>query len=297
MIKQYRKYIKIMLIVLALSAGFTGCKSNIEVIKDNLNSDNYAKAVKKADSLTNETEKEEADNLIKNKINDIKNEYIDGKIDGTLAISDIEKLRSNSDEINNLIDSVNKEINMYMNSKKAFDDGVQFEEEGNYKEALESYHFVNEDDTENYEESRRRIEDIKEMLKKEEVLSVSEAKLIVTSATHKDIYPDQMQIILTNNSSRSIRKFEVTIFAYDEKNNPVKIKNKSLESEDYAFLGLADNIIINCGDTWGYEYGWSVINDNISRIEACVEYAEYDDGTTWDNPLYIEWLKEHWVDE
>lgn len=297
MIKQYRKYMKIMLIVSVLSVGLTGCKSNIEVIKDNLNSNNYAKAAKKVDSLTDETEKEEAENLIKNKIEDIRNEYINGKIDGTLAISDIEKLRSDSDEINKLVDSVSEEINMRMNSKKAFDDGVKFEEEGNYREALESYHLVSEDDTVNYEEAQNRIINIKEKLKREEILSVCEARIIVASQTHKDIYPDQMQIILKNNGSMNIKKFEVTIFGYDENNNPVKIKNKSLENDDYIFLGVADNISINSGDTWGNEYGWSVVNNDINRIEACVEYAEYDDGSIWDNPIYIEWLKEHWVEE
>lgn len=186
---------------------------------------------------------------------------------------------------------------MDMNSKKAFNDRIKFEEEGNYKEALESYNFVNENDNDNYEESRKHINSIKEVLKNEEILSVYEAKLVTTATASMDIYPNQIQVILKNNDSRNIVKFEITIFAYDENNNPVKIKDKGLETEDYLFLGVADNINIHPADTWGYEYGWSIFNDNIDRIEACVEYAQYDDGTNWDNPLYLQWLKDHWVDE
>ena len=291
------KYLKIALAAISISIVINGCDSNIEIIESNLKDNNYIKAAKKADRLIDENEKKEAQRLIEEKINEIKNRYMSGEIDGTLAISDIVKLRGNNKEVNKYIDSVSEEIHMDMNFKKAFDNGVRFEEEGNYKEALESYNMVNEDDAENYEESRKRINNIKEILIKEEVLSICEEKLIVTSSENKDIYPNQMQVIVKNNGIRNIRKFEVTIFAYDEKNDPVKIENKNMESGNYLFLGLADNININPGDKWGYDYGWSVTNQNINRIEACVEYVEYDDGEILDNPIYIEWLKEHWIDD
>lgn len=297
MIKHYRKCISAIFAAAVLSSGLIGCKSNIEVIADDLNSQNYIKAARKADSLINEDEKEEAAHLIENKIEEIKNQYISGNIDGTLAISDISKLKNNNEQVNKCADKVSEAIHMHMNSKKAFYDGVKFEEEGSYKEALESYHLVNEEDKENYEESKIRIEKIKEKLKNEEILKVSEAKVIVTSELHKDIYPDQMQVMIKNNGSSSVKKFEVTIFGYDADNNPVKIRNKLSETEDYPFLGLADNISIKPGELWGSEYGWSVLNSNIDRIEACIEYAQYDDGTVWDNELYIEWLKDHWVEE
>ncbi|WP_293978900.1 DUF5780 domain-containing protein [uncultured Clostridium sp.] len=297
MIKHYKKYVMITLVAALLGTVISGCRSNVEYIEENLKNDNYVKAVKKADSLTDENEKEEAQNLIINKIENIKNQYMDGVIDGTLAISDIGKFKSSSDEINQSIESVSEEIHMHMNSKKAFDDGVNFENDGEYKEALESYHLVSEEDAENYNEAQNRIADIRKKLKSEEVLSVEESRVIVTSRAHKDIYPDQMQIILKNNGNSIVRKFEATIFAYDENNNPIKIKGRTSEAEDYPFLGLADNMSINPGEEWGDQYGWSITNSNISKIEACVEYAEYDDGSTWDNPLYMEWLKEHWVDD
>lgn len=297
MIRKFVKYIAMAITISSVSICLSGCKSNVETIDDYLSNDKYVKAVKKADSLTKDEDIAKANDLIKNKIEEIKNEYIEGEIDGALAISDIEKLRSKNQEINDSVNSVNGEIHMRMNSKKAFDDGVKFENDTDYKMALQSYHLVKEDDTDNYEEAQSRISNLKEKLKNNEILSVNEGKVIVTSRTHKDLYPDQLQIILKNNGNSNIRKFEITIFGYDENNNPVKIKNKESESEAYPFLGLADNISINSGDTWGYEYGWSVLNDNIRKIEGCIEYVEYEDGSTWENPLYMEWLKDHWIDE
>ena len=298
MIKRFNKYISIFIMIVAFTFVLVGCKSNSEIIQDYLNNNSYKEAVKKADSLTNDEDINVASNLIKNEIESIRNRYIDGEIDGTLAISDIEKLRStNSEDINNTVDSVKEDIHMRMNSKKAFDDGVRFENEGDYKEALESYHLVSENDIEHYTESQNRINRIKENLEQEEVLRIIESKVVVTSESNKDIYPDQLQLILENSGETSIKKFEVTIYAYDENNNPVKIKNKSSESEEYMLLGLADNININPGEIWGYNYAWSVLNNNIKRIEACIEYVEYEDESTWENPLYMEWLREHWVEE
>lgn len=298
MIKRFNKYINIFIIIFAFTFVLVGCKSNSEIIQDYLNNNRYKEAVKKADSLTKDEDISVANNIIKNEIEIIRNRYINGEIDGTLAISDIEKLRStNSEDINNTVDSVKEDIHMRMNSKKAFDDGVKFEKDGNYKEAIEAYRLVSENDTENYIESQSRINSIKEKLKQEEVLMVIESKVIVTSENNKDIYPDQLQLILKNNGEASIKKFEVTIYAYDDNNNPVKIKNKLSESEEYMLLGLADNININPGEMWGYNYAWTVTNNNIKRIEACIEYAEYEDDSTWENPLYMEWLRDHWVEE
>lgn len=127
MIRKFVKYIAMAITISSVSICLSGCKSNVETIDDYLSNDKYVKAVKKAESLTKDEDIAKANDLIKNKIEEIKNEYIDGEIDGALAISDIEKLRSKNQEINDSVNSVNEEIHMRMNSKKAFDDGVKFE--------------------------------------------------------------------------------------------------------------------------------------------------------------------------
>ncbi|MGN0145503.1 MAG: DUF5780 domain-containing protein [Clostridium sp.] len=281
--------------IVIISTGLMGCKSNIERIEDYLSSKEYSKAVKRVDILKKDEEINEADNLIKNEIENLKSRYVDGEIDGTLAISEIEKLRSSTrTDVNNVIDEAKENIHMRMNSKKAFNDGVKFEEQGQYEDALESYNYVSEDDTENYNEALERISSLISKLKEEQVLRVVETNVIVTSKTHKDIYPDQLQIIFKNDGTAPINKFKVAIFAYDAENNPIKINNGV--TEDYIFIGLGEKININPGELWGYNYGWAVPNDNIDRIEAYVECAEYADGTVWKNPLYTQWVRIHWTE-
>ena len=273
----------------------TGCRSNVDRVQNYLSKGEYNRAIQRVDNLKRDEEINEADDLIKNEIENLKNKYISGEIDGTLAISEIEKLRSsNRTDINNALEAAKENIHMRMNSKKAFDDGIKFEDEGNYKDALESYHLVSEYDEDNYKNAADRIEALIIKLSKEQILTVEETHVIVTSATHKSLYPDQLQIIFRNNGNANITKFRVTIFGYDTDGNPVKIDNGTDKS--YMFIGLGEGVTIRPGQLWGHEYGWSVDNDNIKRIEAYVESAEYEDGTVWENPLYTEFIRNHKIE-
>ena len=59
-----------------------------------------------------------------------------------------------------------------------------------------------------------------------------------------------------NNSSKTIKDYEVAVLAYDKNNYPLKIKPKyNYSGGGFEFTGKADNVNVVAGATRGKDYG------------------------------------------
>lgn len=112
----------------------------------------------------------------------------------------------------------------------------------------------------------------------------------------KIIYPDMLQAIVKNNTSKTIKDMKVSWLGYDSNSYPLKIKGEFDTNEDdsYEFVGKAEDINLVPNATYGDKTGWK-LNENhgLSKVIACVKSVTYYDGTTWDNPYYKYWIEQY----
>ncbi|MFD2117198.1 DUF5780 domain-containing protein [Paenibacillus yanchengensis] len=132
-----------------------------------------------------------------------------------------------------------------------------------------------------------------ETAKQAQLLSVEEAILVAQNTEFKMLYPDMIELQVKNNSEQSVKNFKVGIVAYDENGYPVTIKGHlSLEDASYVLGGQANNVNLMPGKVYGENKGWAVHEGhNIATVLACVESAEFYDGTVWENEYYDHWLE------
>lgn len=111
----------------------------------------------------------------------------------------------------------------------------------------------------------------------------------------KSQYPDMLQAIIKNNSSKTIKDFLVGWLGYDSNNNPVNIKPYSDGTySNYEFFGKAENVNMLPNSTMGDDRGWKLaVNHGLSKVIACVKSVTFTDGTTWENPYYQYWLDQY----
>ncbi|AGX43556.1 DUF5780 domain-containing protein [Clostridium saccharobutylicum] len=291
--KNSKKLILIIFLVTTLTTGLVGCKTNLEKIQDNLNKDDYSDAFNQIRRVSTDEDKSKLMDMLNNKVNDIKEQFMNGQIDGTLAISNLQKfknIKGMEDTISNYI----KEINALMDSQKGFADGQRGEKEKDYATALEGYSNVISSDSEHYEIAQAKFKELSNTVEAESLATIEKTKIHVNNTSNKNLYPDQMQVIMNNKSQKIITKFTVGILGYDENGNPIEIKNTQNDYTGYEFIGAGENISIMPGEAWGEQYGWNLASDNkIKTILACVKTLEFKDGSKWENPLYNIWLQEH----
>ncbi len=134
-----------------------------------------------------------------------------------------------------------------------------------------------------------------EKFKNEQEVTVEDTRIVVSNSEYKSLYPDAIEVVIKNNTEKTIKDYELSILGYDNNNLPVKIKTQySFGRSSYEFIGKSEASNIMPGKTYGRDYGWSLDeNHGISKIIAIVKNVKYYDDTTWENPYYEYWLSEH----
>lgn len=96
------------------------------------------------------------------------------------------------------------------------------------------------------------------------------------------------RVLLKNNSNKTVVDCSVAILLFDDKGDAV-----TMEDTTYGYDNLirckADDIRLPAGGTWGDNYVWK-IDEKATKIKACVMNVEFEDGKTWQNPYYDEWI-------
>jgi len=134
----------------------------------------------------------------------------------------------------------------------------------------------------------------KEKAKNEQLITVESTRILIQSTEYKALYPDLYEVVIKNNSGKTIKSYKVSMLGWDKNGYPLKIKQNFLDDiGSYEFLGYADNVNVIDGATFGKNSGWSLEEGhNIAITKAVVIEAEFYDGTVWDNPYYKYFLDE-----
>ncbi|EKQ54423.1 MULTISPECIES: DUF5780 domain-containing protein [unclassified Clostridium] len=285
--------VSMLIFFIIISLSLISCQTRLERIQKYINNNDYSDAVNLINEIQNEGDKTQAINLLKDKTLEIKQEFLNGSVDGTRAIATIQNFKSVND-MDDFIDKNSEEITSLMNSQKAFLDGERAEKDSNYDLAYESYYDVIQADTANYQRAQAKLLQIENTVKNSTPISVEKAVILINSKTNKVVYPDQMQVLLKNNSKKTISKFTISILGFNKNGEPAQIQGKNSNEKDYEFLGSGSDINLNPNEVWGKDYGWSLDQStSLKTIIACVINVEYSDGTLWTNPLYKPWLDQH----
>lgn len=134
-----------------------------------------------------------------------------------------------------------------------------------------------------------------ENLKSKQLVFVESSKIIVQDSTYKGLYPDMIQVIIKNVSSKTVKNINVGCLGYDKNGYPLKIKTQfGISDGDYEFVGKAEDVNIIKGGTFGQHSGFNLDEyHGISKVLACIKNATFYDGTTWDNPYYERWIEQY----
>ncbi len=142
---------------------------------------------------------------------------------------------------------------------------------------------------------QKKLDEIEDKAKEQEIKKyMSEQEIIVESAEKfKEWYSDTIsgvKVIVKNNTEKVVKNYVVGILAYDNNGYPLKI-----EYNNYVSSCKFDGANIQPGQTYGQEKYCNIIyeNEKIESALACVEKAEYYDGSTWENPYYEYWLDQY----
>ena len=118
----------------------------------------------------------------------------------------------------------------------------------------------------------------------------AEQKLTVTKAYSEDSFIYNLgYAIVKNHTNEVVKNFMVGILMFDDYGYPVN-NTYTIYGEENLLRGESDTPNIQPGATFGSNYYW-YIEDNATKIKACVIEAEFYDGTTWTNPYFEYWYE------
>ena len=284
---KYKTIVAKFMISIILISGLIGCgKSKIELINENLNSSKYEEAIKIFNNIKDEEDKQKAIEIMK------KQDSINKEINRDTAVEYLNILKSvseNKDEVDKTIN----EIDELVMSQEAYDAGIKSMKNNEYKKAINQFSAVLENDKSNYNNAQNKIKEVEELAKSTVLVTIDECKIAYSNSNKKSMYPDQLQIKVTNHFDKTIKNFNVCFIGYDSENHPIEIPGYLSESQGFEFMGTGQNVNILKDGTWGNgTMGWNIgSSEKLSRVEANIKEIEFEDGTIWANPLYDLWVQ------
>ncbi|NBJ64195.1 hypothetical protein D5266_03205 [bacterium c-19] len=134
-------------------------------------------------------------------------------------------------------------------------------------------------------------EALEQVINKQEV-HIVKTNYIVQDTKIKILFPDTLQAVIKNNSKDKIKNVVVSFAAWDENNEPVKLK-RSIDFTEGAYVReiTLKNIDLASGATFAEEDGFG-LNEKCSvhTFKAIVKSYETDEGAIWENPQYNNWV-------
>lgn len=194
-----------------------------------------------------------------------------------------------------------------VNNKSKIKDNVfeqvdNFINQNNYIEASNKLNELKElikDDNDINEKINKIEEKVNEQkiekYRNEQEVIVESTRILSQDTPYKSLYPDMIEVIIKNNSSKTIKDYNVSILAYDSNNYPLKINTQyNFGNINYELIGKGEGANVTPNSTFGKDKGYSLNQDHgISKTIAIVKDVTYYDGSKWENPYYTYWLDEH----
>lgn len=147
--------------------------------------------------------------------------------------------------------------------------------------------------------SEKENEDSKELSSAEELdkelnkqdIVVENVEYMIQDNQYKNLYPDMLSAISTNNTDTDIRDITYAYVAWDRNGLPLKIKGAiDFSDGQYVYGGKGENVNVSPGETFGQGYGFEIDNDmdEVYTMKAIIVDYEGFNGEKWTNPLYSE---------
>ncbi len=142
------------------------------------------------------------------------------------------------------------------------------------------------------ETQKMTLKDFDELLSRQPVVIVDSQLINQTgNKANKRFYPDLLTCTVQNRTNKTITEMQVAFVGWDKDGNPAKIKSaKDKKGYDIKLLKYSD-ITVESGRYYGKGMGIELEpNHNITRFKAIVVRFKTDDGKTWENPYYNDFM-------
>lgn len=127
-------------------------------------------------------------------------------------------------------------------------------------------------------------------LNKQDIV-VENVEYIIQDNQYKNLYPDMLSTISTNNTDTDVRDITYAYVAWDRNGLPLKIKGAiDFSDGQYVYGGKGENVNVSPGETFGQGYGFKIDSgmDEVYTMKAIIVDYEGFNGEKWTNPLYSE---------
>ena len=185
------------------------------------------------------------------------------------------------------------------------DDEVEANDDSDKNKEVEEESSDEESSSTQQEDSKERVsstkedEDSKELspatdlekkLNKQDIV-VENVEYMIQDDQYKNLYPDMLSAIATNNTDTDIRDITYAYVAWDKNGLPLKIKGSfDFSDGQYVYGGTGGNVNVAPGETFGQGYGFEIDSDvdEVYTMKAIIVDYEGFNGEKWTNPLYNE---------
>lgn len=219
-------------------------------------------------------------------VQDIKSKSYDAA--ASTVYPDISDYLSSSDKQNTASQTIKDEISMYNYAKAKIEMSKSSPDYNTALDYINDVHpvsnVISTDEIGNLKnEINQKIDEQKkaEAKKAEEEQKRKEEsaplKVVEAYVQKNSIGTPEAYVIVRNTSNKTIDAYKVSILCYNSFGEPVSDFSGSNE-----YRGIAQDVYISPGETFGYNYYWLLaVQDTTTKITATITEVHFTDGTTW----------------